>query len=69
MQNGLVARPESVFNLEFQPKFGIQLGIPIPIGINLGECTNTRDMYKIEEFNTYSTLLISEHLTIDEDAV
>ena len=29
---------ESLFNLEFQPKFGIQLGIPIPIGINLGEC-------------------------------
>ncbi len=36
---------ESVFNLEFQPKFGIsddalgiQLGIPIPMGINLGEC-------------------------------
>ncbi len=29
---------ESVFNLEFQPKFGIQHGIPIPIGLNLGEC-------------------------------
>ena len=29
---------ESVFNLEFQPKFGIQLGMPIPMGINLGEC-------------------------------
>ncbi len=28
---------ESVFKLEFQPKFGIQLGNPIPIGINLGE--------------------------------
>ena len=29
---------ESVFNLEFQPKFSIQLGIPIPMGIYLGEC-------------------------------
>ena len=29
---------ESVFNLEFQPKFGILLGIPISIGINLWEC-------------------------------
>ncbi len=29
---------ESVLNLEFQPKFGIQIGIPIPMGINLGEC-------------------------------
>ncbi len=27
-----------IFNLEFQPKFGIQLGVPIPMGINLGEC-------------------------------
>ena len=24
--------------MEFQPKFGIQLGIPIPMGINLEEC-------------------------------
>ena len=30
---------ESVFNFEFQPKFGIQLGIPTLMGINLGECT------------------------------
>ena len=29
---------ESVFTLEFQAKFGIQLGIPIPMGINLREC-------------------------------
>ena len=29
---------ESVFNLEFQPKFGIQIGIPIPMGMDLGEC-------------------------------
>ncbi len=29
---------ESVLNLEFQPKFGIQLRIPIPMGMNLGEC-------------------------------
>ncbi len=29
---------EPVFNLEFQPKSGIQLGIPISMGINLGEC-------------------------------
>ena len=29
---------ESVFNLEFQPEFGIQIGIPILMGINLGEC-------------------------------
>ena len=33
---------ESVFNLEFQPKFDIQLGIPIPLGINLGECIQQR---------------------------
>ena len=25
----------SVFNLEFQAKFGIQLGISVPMGINL----------------------------------
>ncbi len=31
---------KSVFNLEFQPKFDTQLGIPIPMGINLGECRN-----------------------------
>ncbi len=30
---------ESVFKLGFQPEFGIQLGIPIQIGINLGECS------------------------------
>ncbi len=30
---------ESVFNLEFKPKFGIQLGIPSPMGTNVGECT------------------------------
>ena len=30
---------ESVFNFEFQPKFGIQLEIPISLGINLGECS------------------------------
>ena len=29
---------ESIFKLEFQPEFGIQLGIPILMGINLGEC-------------------------------
>ncbi len=40
---------DHLFNLEFQlgipiwiriqqPKFGIQIGIPIPMGINLGEC-------------------------------
>ncbi len=29
---------ESVFKLEFQSKFGIQLGIPILVGLNLGEC-------------------------------
>ncbi len=29
---------KSVFSLEFQPEFGIQLGIPILMGINLGEC-------------------------------
>ncbi len=29
---------KSVFNLEFQPKFGFQLGIPIQMGIDLGEC-------------------------------
>ncbi len=29
---------ESVFNFEFQPKLGIQLGIPILMGINLGYC-------------------------------
>ncbi len=30
---------DSVFNLEFQPKFSIQLGIPILVVINLGEWT------------------------------
>ena len=30
---------KSVFNLKFQPKFGIQLGIPISMAINLGECS------------------------------
>ncbi len=29
---------ESVLNVEFQPEFGIQLGIPILMEINLGEC-------------------------------
>ncbi len=29
---------DQLFNLEFQPKFGIQLGIPIPMGKNLGQC-------------------------------
>ncbi len=29
---------ESVFNLEIQPKFGIQLGIPISMWIHLREC-------------------------------
>ncbi len=29
---------KSVFNLEFQPKFGIKLGFPILMEINLGEC-------------------------------
>ena len=29
---------ESIFNLKFQPKFGIQLVIPLPMEINLGEC-------------------------------
>ena len=24
--------------MEYQPKFGIQIGFPIPIGIDLGEC-------------------------------
>ncbi len=32
---------ESVLKVEFQPKFGIQLGIPISMGINLGECSAT----------------------------
>ena len=36
---------ESVFNLEFQPKSGIQLEIPIPMGINLGECTSRLAVY------------------------
>ncbi len=34
-----IGTPLSIFNLEFQPKFGIQLGIPISMGINLGECS------------------------------
>ncbi len=25
--------------MEFQPKFGIQLGTPISMGLNLGECS------------------------------
>ncbi len=32
---------KSAFNLDFQPEFGIQLGTPILIGINLGGCRNT----------------------------
>ncbi len=35
---------ESVFNLEFQPKSGIQLGIPIPMVINLGECMTLKSV-------------------------
>ncbi len=31
---------KSVFNLEFQAKFGIQHGIPTLMGLNLGECTH-----------------------------
>ncbi len=34
---------ESIFNLEFQPKLDVQLGIPIPMGINLGECMTHRN--------------------------
>ncbi len=29
---------KSIFKLEFHPEFGFQLGIPILMGINLGEC-------------------------------
>ncbi len=38
---------KSVLNWEFQPKFGIQLGIPISMGINLRECITsvTSDMW------------------------
>ncbi len=43
---------ESVFNLEFQPKFGIQLGIPIPMGINLGECNIQTNV--LPEWNLHS---------------
>ncbi len=32
------------FKLEFQPEFGIQLGIPILMGINLGECFITKSV-------------------------
>ncbi len=34
---------ESIFNLELQPKFGIQLEISIPMGIYLGECGKRRE--------------------------
>ena len=37
-QFNLAFKFKSVFNLEFQPEFGIQVGIPILMGINLGEC-------------------------------
>ncbi len=37
----------SGFYLEFQPKFGIQLGIPIPMGINLGECVVVTEVRKL----------------------
>ena len=38
----LIFQFESIFNLEFQPRFGIQLRIPIPKGITLGECVDLR---------------------------
>ena len=37
---------KSVFKLEIQAEFGIQLGILILMGINLREC-NTHRVYKI----------------------
>ncbi len=36
---------KSVFNLEFQPEFGIQLWIPILVVINLGDCTLRCDYF------------------------
>ncbi len=42
---------KSVFNLKFQPKFGIQLGSPISIGIHLGECTVVSFPSKPNEIN------------------
>ncbi len=54
---------ESVFNLEFQPKFGIQLGIPIPMGINLGECI----IHKIFFHRTLPYILLSDFFTPSDD--
>ncbi len=44
---------ESVFNLEVQPKFGIQLRIPISMGINLGECGRWAPMERNPEGRGY----------------
>ncbi len=37
-QSNLEFQSKSVFKLEVQAEFGIQLGIPSLMGINLGEC-------------------------------
>ena len=39
---------KSGFNMEFQPNFGIQPGIPIPMGVNLGECSWSDDAYHVD---------------------
>ncbi len=64
---------ESVFNLEFQTKFGIQLVIPIPTGINLGECrlnSGTTNIWKLIVFrwlvrSTVCLKMIFRHWTED----
>ena len=39
---------ESLFNFDIQPKCGIQLGIPILILINLGECVELTHIDHVE---------------------
>ena len=50
---------KSIFKLEFQAEFGIQPGIPIPMGINLGECTfaeNEQSKIEAGQYNQESDL-------------
>ena len=51
----------SVFNLEFQPKSGIQVGIPISMGINLGECIKLHHCSNITEYKLIKLATYSYH--------
>ena len=46
---------ESGFNFKFQPKFGIQHGIPIPKGIDLRECS--ANIHILNPHNEFSGIL------------